>query len=103
MKLANLSICLVLAFVLGGCFNGTNSPNSVAQEQEALQTQDLELLQNLQSIDLNKAFDSKGALANMAKPNLTSLKKSQMINLSSCLSIKSSQKLCKICKMVLES
>ena len=75
MKLVNLSICLVLVAVFSGCFNGTNSPNSVAQEQEALQTQDLELLQNLQSIDLSKAFDSKGALSKYGKAEFNELKK----------------------------
>lgn len=75
MKLANLSVCLVLVAVLSGCFKGTNSPNSVAQEQEVLQTQDLELLQNLQSIDLSKAFDSKGALSKYGKAEFNELKK----------------------------
>lgn len=33
MKLANLSICLVLAFVLGGCFGGTKSQNITPEPQ----------------------------------------------------------------------
>ena len=45
MKLANLSICLVLAFVLGGCFGGTKSQNITPEPQSLadLQLQPLSL------------------------------------------------------------
>ena len=58
MKLANLSICLVLAFVFGGCCPSCNSPspNEVANEQS------FENL-DLQVIGDDEIFNSKSKLS----------------------------------------
>ena len=56
MKLANLSVCLVLMLVLSGCFNGTNSPTTAEQEQNLSNLQ-------LQVIDDDELFNAKGTIS----------------------------------------
>ncbi|MBQ7270617.1 MAG: hypothetical protein IJR18_02910, partial [Campylobacter sp.] len=56
MKLANLSICLVLVAVFSGCFNGTKSPETAKLEQNLSNLQ-------LQVIDDDELFNAKGTIS----------------------------------------